>query len=731
MNDLISLFRPSDDTPAVQVRQGVVDSWDAATGDNTIRVAGGVLLNVPALKAGSATLAAGDVVNLLSVGNQWFLLGNVTTPGDPGTVPTWNVDITALTGQVDTIQTVTIPAVQGDVTIVQGQVIDLGTDVVTAQSTADTAQSTATGAASAASTAQGTANSAASAASAAASAAATAQAGVDGLQTDLDAAEADVAAVTADVATLTGTTIPGLQSDIDANAADITTLTGTTLPGLSSDLSAAQSDITGLQSDLGTAQTDITAAQAAADAAQATADGILPIGTTDISNSAITTPKIAANAITATEIATDAVVAGKIQAGAITTAKLAAGAVTTTELGAGAVTAIKIAADTITAAQIAASAITASELAANAVTAGKIAAGTIVAADIAADTITATQIAASAITSSELAAGAVVAGKIAAGTIVAADIAASTITAAKIAAGTITATEISAGAITAAKLDAAAITGKTITGGLFRTAASGQRIEIDSATATNLMNFYSGAASETAPGFIKSDVVSGGAYTKIGSPELSGGPGGVASLNLQKIASTGITTASLDAVNVDLNATQLVNLSGQEVDISAIDIVATGTFTVNGDDVMVVGGNPQPVLSFSATDITSISSTSFIPGTPVVGIAFTAPDTGKVYIVVSGHMASAGIANAYIYLAAEVRTGSTVGSGTVFHAAVTDEGVSIGQADTNITRISGSNEILVTGLTPGSSYNVRLVYLTTAGTNATIFYRAVLVKPVL
>lgn len=79
-----------------QYRQGVVASWNNSTGANTIRVAGGELANVAALTAESANLQAGDVVALLSAGDRWFVLGKVTTPGDPGTVPTWNADLSAL-----------------------------------------------------------------------------------------------------------------------------------------------------------------------------------------------------------------------------------------------------------------------------------------------------------------------------------------------------------------------------------------------------------------------------------------------------------------------------------------------------------------------------------------------------------------------------------------------------------------------------------------------------------
>jgi hypothetical protein len=299
-NELVSLFpRPNGDKREVKVWQGVVEAWDGATGENTIRVAGGVLLNINALKAGSATLAVGDVVNLLSVGGQWILLGNVTTPGDPGTVPTWPADITALGDQVETINTVTIPAVQNDVTIVQGDVIELGTDVATAQTTANNA-------ATAASNAQTTADSAATAASAAQTAAANAQSAADAAQADADAAATAAAAAQAEVDAI----LPITETKISDNA--ITT------PKIN----------TGA----------ITAAKIAADAV--TASKILA--------GSITGDRLTAGTITATQLAAGAVTAAKIAAGTITANELATGAVTADEIAAGAITASKLSADAIT-----------------------------------------------------------------------------------------------------------------------------------------------------------------------------------------------------------------------------------------------------------------------------------------------------------------------------------------------------------------------------------------------
>ncbi|MFF0770989.1 hypothetical protein ACFYUK_19040 [Nonomuraea wenchangensis] len=104
-------------------------------------------------------------------------------------------------------------------------------------------------------------------------------------------------------------------------------------------------------------------------------------------------------------------------------------------------------------------------------------------AKITADTITGRLIQALAISADKIAANAVTADKIAAGTIQAGHIAANAIEADKIAAN----------AITAAKIAADAINGKTITGSIIRTAASGRRIVLDPTTLD--LRFYPAANS--------------------------------------------------------------------------------------------------------------------------------------------------------------------------------------------------------------------------------------------
>lgn len=103
-DNIALLLQKTTDRPVPAFRQGVVQSWDAATGENIVQVAGALLVNLPSLTAESASLKPGDVVSVVTTGDKWQVLGKLTTPGDPGTVPTWNTDITSLQADVVTAQ---------------------------------------------------------------------------------------------------------------------------------------------------------------------------------------------------------------------------------------------------------------------------------------------------------------------------------------------------------------------------------------------------------------------------------------------------------------------------------------------------------------------------------------------------------------------------------------------------------------------------------------------------
>jgi len=111
--------------------------------------------------------------------------------------------------------------------------------------------------------------------------------------------------------------------------------------------------------------------------------------------------------------------------------------------------------------------------------ADRIAAASLTAAVLAADTLTSREIGADAILARNIKAGEVTAGKLAADSVAAGNIQAGAITAGKIAANSITSAQIQANSITATEINLDTLNGKTITGAVIKSAASGNRLEIN------------------------------------------------------------------------------------------------------------------------------------------------------------------------------------------------------------------------------------------------------------
>jgi len=105
------------------------------------------------------------------------------------------------------------------------------------------------------------------------------------------------------------------------------------------------------------------------------------------------------------------------------------------------------------------------------------------------------------------------------------------------------------------------------------------------------------------------------------------------------------------------------------------------------------------------------------------GIAFTAPTTGRVEIKFGGN-AFNDTAAQFTAISPVVRTGSTVGAGTVFQAASDDTAV----VNTGTNPVNVSRTDLITGLTPGDVYNVRLEHRVGANIG-TLLRRWVVVTP--
>lgn len=68
----------------VGFHQGLIQTWDATTGENTVLVNGALVSDLPILNTGEAVaLRAGHVVGLLRFQTTYFILGRITLPNDP------------------------------------------------------------------------------------------------------------------------------------------------------------------------------------------------------------------------------------------------------------------------------------------------------------------------------------------------------------------------------------------------------------------------------------------------------------------------------------------------------------------------------------------------------------------------------------------------------------------------------------------------------------------------
>ncbi len=145
----------------------------------------------------------------------------------------------------------------------------------------------------------------------------------------------------------------------------------------------------------------------------------------------------------------------------------------------------------------------------------------------------------------------------------------------------------------------------------------------------------------------------------------------------------------------------------------------------NGQELMTLGGNGITVNNMATKH--SVEGTNFAisavaapgqTGSPVCGFSFTAPPSGNVLFYLS--MNAIGSGSSVISLVPMIRTGSTVGSGTVIHTGSTQRGPGI----------NGGNSVagvsyLVNGLTAGTVYNV----CTAHSGSGTVYYRSIGIQP--
>lgn len=250
------------------------------------------------------------------------------------------------------------------------------------------------------------------------------------LQTDLSAAQTTL--------TTNSGAITQLQTDLDLAESSLTQLqtdvAAIDVSGLQTDLDAAEAAVAQLQTDLGALDTEV--------------GGILPITETDISDGAVTTNKVLAGAIVTAHMLAGTIQGDRITANTLNADRIVAGSIGTDRMTANTINGDRITANTLNASKIVAGSITTDRMTANTINGDR----------ITANTLNADRVVAGSITTDRMTAN--------------------TINGDRIAANTLHADKIIAGTISTAHLAATAIDSMTVTGALYRTAASGSRVEL-------------------------------------------------------------------------------------------------------------------------------------------------------------------------------------------------------------------------------------------------------------
>lgn len=123
------------------------------------------------------------------------------------------------------------------------------------------------------------------------------------------------------------------------------------------------------------------------------------------------------------------------------------------------------------------------------------------------------------------------------------------------------------------------------------------------------------------------------------------------------------------------------------------------------------------------TNISSWTNTTAANGTPVVGVAFTAPTSGRVQVSMNSALQSV---SGQVFCGFIVRTGSTIGSGTTVISSENEPNAKIGTSTGTVN--AGCSQV-VTGLTAGASYNACAVYWAAASATGSLFHRRIDVIP--
>jgi hypothetical protein len=168
-----------------------------------------------------------------------------------------------------------------------------------------------------------------------------------------------------------------------------------------------------------------------------------------------------------------------------------------------------------------------------------------------------------------------------------------------------------------------------------------------------------------------------------------------------------------------------------ETDTNSLRVYNGTTWRRSGAfDQETAGGG----VATESTTISGITSTSFVPGSPVNGFSFVSPPSGGVYVNVSGRISMTTNTNEML-LSFEIRSGASIGAGTIQVSASSFRALTVGRA-VNASAPANLNatrrvRIAPGTLTPGSTFNIQNMHAVAPAGTGIIEYRELTVEPVL
>ena len=136
---------------------------------------------------------------------------------------------------------------------------------------------------------------------------------------------------------------------------------------------------------------------------------------------------------------------------------------------------------------------------------------------------------------------------------------------------------------------------------------------------------------------------------------------------------------------------------------------------------------PASVQSDDGTTISNISSTTYIAGSPVVSVTFTAPNSGRVGVCIGAGLVEQASA-LRVWVSYELYLG-TDATGTLIHGGIDARGAnSTGDATNSGEQVHG-NMSMEENLTPGATYYAQVVHRVSGGTTNDVTRRRIIVIP--